>query len=164
MARQAFCRETGLPVDTSTLKTYAEALAQFHLSTEDKFENGDYADAGETRRRHMNVAAIGLTGKEANSVGPSGEVETALPAKSFLLNHFRLKTSERHGMILKFLAAKFTGQVMKSIFAVWSGDSKLLQTSMDLSVDYFQSQLNGYMEARQAQRLFSEIELSFFRT
>ena len=67
-------------------------------------------------------------------------------------------------MILKFLAAKFTGQVMKSIFAVWSGDSKLLQTSMDLSVDYFQSQLNGYMEARQAQRLFSEIELSFFRT
>ncbi|MDQ7076830.1 MAG: hypothetical protein Q9M45_03160 [Robiginitomaculum sp.] len=71
----AFDRITGEPVDQSMLKTYAEALANYHLHPEDKFEGGDYYDSGETRRRHVKAETVGLIGKEANHVGEGGEVD-----------------------------------------------------------------------------------------
>jgi hypothetical protein len=37
---------------------YREALAQFHLHPEDKFENGDYLDRGRTERRHVIATSI----------------------------------------------------------------------------------------------------------
>ncbi len=77
----AFDRETGHNVDVTELKTYAEALAQFHLSTEDKFENGDFFDIGETRRRHVVAKSVGLIGKEANKVGPTGEPDPVASAE-----------------------------------------------------------------------------------
>ncbi len=72
-AHQAFDRTNGDSIDPKLLKTYAEALAQFHLSAEDKFENGDFFDTGQTKRRHVTATSIGLIGKEANKVGASGE-------------------------------------------------------------------------------------------
>jgi plasmid maintenance system antidote protein VapI len=48
------------------LKTYAQALAQYHLRPEAKFENGDYLDSGPTRRRHVQATQINYIGKEAN--------------------------------------------------------------------------------------------------
>ncbi|MGR3290395.1 MAG: hypothetical protein ACU0C9_04275 [Paracoccaceae bacterium] len=80
--RLAFDRITGKPVQTSRLKTYAEALAQFHLSTEDKFENGDFWDVGETQRRHIHVDSVGLIGKEANKVGDSGQADPCVSAQA----------------------------------------------------------------------------------
>lgn len=73
-AQQAFDRVSGEPVDRRALKTYAEALAQFHLSAEDKFENGDFYDIGTTKRRHISTADVKLIGKEANNVGNGGSV------------------------------------------------------------------------------------------
>ena len=64
--RQAFDRETGVSVEGSQLRTYADALAQYHLSPESKFLNGDYLDRGITRRRHIQVAAVRYIGKESN--------------------------------------------------------------------------------------------------
>ena len=52
-AQHAFDRVSGDSIDPKLLKTYAEALAQFHLSPEDKFENGDYYNTGKTTRRHV---------------------------------------------------------------------------------------------------------------
>lgn len=72
-AEQAFDRETGESVPTECLKTYAEALALFHLSPEDKFKNGAPWDHGLTRRRHVNAKDVVLIGKEANKVGEFGE-------------------------------------------------------------------------------------------
>ncbi|WBQ14213.1 hypothetical protein L2D00_05895 [Hyphomonadaceae bacterium BL14] len=72
-ARQAFDRETGEPVSVEALKTYADALATYHLSPESKFENGDRWDAGETVRRHVQADHVILIGKEANGVGEFGE-------------------------------------------------------------------------------------------
>ncbi|MEQ9507036.1 MAG: hypothetical protein RLO80_12295 [Hyphomonas sp.] len=72
-AQQAFDRETGEPVPIDALKTYAEALVTFHLSAEDKFENGAPWDRGLTRRRHMVATGVELIGKEANKVGEFGE-------------------------------------------------------------------------------------------
>ena len=41
-AKGAFDRETGKPIPATELKTYAEALAQYHLRPEAKFLNGEY--------------------------------------------------------------------------------------------------------------------------
>jgi len=70
---KAFDRETGRAVDPSELRTYAEALALYHASAEEKFKNGGPADTGTTIRRHLQITQIGLIGKEANQVGEAGE-------------------------------------------------------------------------------------------
>jgi hypothetical protein len=66
---------TGQPVHAENLKTYAEVLAQYHLSSEDKFENGQFLDRGRTERRHVVATEFVLIGKEANRVGESGEAD-----------------------------------------------------------------------------------------
>jgi len=38
----------------------------YHLHPESKFENGESFDTGPTRRRHVEVTAVGHIGKEAN--------------------------------------------------------------------------------------------------
>jgi hypothetical protein len=64
--RQCFDRETGEPVPPESLKSYRQALAQYHLHPEAKFEGGDYTDAGVLRRRHIHVSYVEHIGKEAN--------------------------------------------------------------------------------------------------
>ena len=48
------------------MKTYAEALEQYHLHCESKFRHGEYLDCGPTTRRHVLVAGVRFIGKEAN--------------------------------------------------------------------------------------------------
>ena len=69
----AFDRVSGERVAADALKTYAEALAFFHLSPEEKFENGGPWDQGATRRRHVLATGVVWIGKEANKVGAYGE-------------------------------------------------------------------------------------------
>jgi hypothetical protein len=70
-----FDRETGEPVPLELLKTYAEVLRLYHLSSEDKFENGKPLDDGKTKRRHVLATEVILIGKEANKVGDFGECD-----------------------------------------------------------------------------------------
>lgn len=63
---QAFDRETGTPVPASSLRTYADALAQYHISPESKFLNADFLDRGTTQRRHVRLATVMHIGKEAH--------------------------------------------------------------------------------------------------
>lgn len=72
-AASAFDRETGEPVPLNTLKSYADVLRFYHLSPEEKFENGGPRDQGLTRRRHVVATDVVLIGKEANKVGEFGE-------------------------------------------------------------------------------------------
>jgi transcriptional regulator with XRE-family HTH domain len=65
-AARCFDRMTGAPVPPEHLKTYRQALAQYHLHPETKFANGDYLDVGSTARRHIQVVSIERIGKEAN--------------------------------------------------------------------------------------------------
>lgn len=65
-AERCFDRMTGEPVSHETLKSYRQALNQYHLHPETKFAHGDYLDAGPTERRHIHVVAIEHIGKEAN--------------------------------------------------------------------------------------------------
>lgn len=52
----------------SGIKTYVAALAQYHLSPEDKFENGRFLDKGITSRRHIVAKGVTLIRKEANQL------------------------------------------------------------------------------------------------
>ena len=70
-----FDRVTGKPIRPEQLKTYSEVLAQYHLSCEDKFENGQFLDRGRTERRHVVATGFTWIGKEANQVGESGEAD-----------------------------------------------------------------------------------------
>ena len=79
----AFDRVTGEPVRADQLKTYAEVLCQYHLSSEAKFENGQFLDGGRTERRHVVAAGFSLIGKEANQVGQSGEADPISEVKEF---------------------------------------------------------------------------------
>jgi hypothetical protein len=65
-ALNCFDRETGKLIPIEMLKTYREAVTQYHLRSEAKFLNGDYLDRGETKRRHAEVIAIRHIGKESN--------------------------------------------------------------------------------------------------
>lgn len=76
----AFDRATGEPLNPEQLKTYAEMLAQYHISPESKFENGQFLDRGHTERRHVVATSLVLIGKEANRVGESGETDLIVSA------------------------------------------------------------------------------------
>jgi hypothetical protein len=65
-ADHAFCRDSGKRVSRGILKSYADALASYHLHPEDKILNADYCDKGTTRRRHIKASAIRHIGKETN--------------------------------------------------------------------------------------------------
>lgn len=65
-ADNAIDREKGKSVPREALQTYAQALAQYHLHSEAKFENGEYLDRGLTRRRHVLVEDVDYIGKEAH--------------------------------------------------------------------------------------------------
>jgi hypothetical protein len=65
-AENAFDRITRKPIAIAHLKTYRQALAQYHLHPEDKFLNGDYLDKGTTISRHVRVTEIEYIGKESN--------------------------------------------------------------------------------------------------
>ena len=91
-----FDRETGEPVIADQLKTYAEALAQYHLSPESKFENGRHWDRGRTERRHVVATGFVLIGKEANRVGESGEED---PVGCAVREHWVWRKSEETARI-----------------------------------------------------------------
>ncbi len=65
-AERCFDRVTGARVPRQNLKTYRQALAQYHLHPEAKFADADFTDAGPTTRRHVRAVAVEHIGKEAN--------------------------------------------------------------------------------------------------
>lgn len=62
----AFDRERGTHIDPALLLTYEEALADYHLNTESKFQNGGRFDHGRTERRFIDVLSVVYIGKEAD--------------------------------------------------------------------------------------------------
>jgi hypothetical protein len=77
---KAFDRVTGKPIQGEELKTYAEVLAQYHLSCEGKVLNGDFLDAGRTERRLIQASRFDWIGKEANRIGDSGNSDPIVTA------------------------------------------------------------------------------------
>jgi len=93
---KVFDRITGRPVHPEQLKTYTEVLAQYHLSSEDKFLNGQFRDRGRTERRHVVATGQVWIGKEANQVGESGEADPIWSAvEKFATDFAPAKTADR---------------------------------------------------------------------
>lgn len=67
-AQTAIDRESGKAIAPDMLKSFEQALAQYHLQPESKFPNGNYLDRGVTGRRHVQVTSIQHIGKEANKL------------------------------------------------------------------------------------------------
>lgn len=65
-ANNAHDRETWDPVPISWLRTYAEALRQYHIHPETKFLGGSHTQTGQLRRRHVFASAVEYIGKEAD--------------------------------------------------------------------------------------------------
>jgi DNA-binding transcriptional regulator YiaG len=65
-ALKCFDRETHKPIPIELLKTYREAISQYHLRSETKLLNDNYLDCGATIRQHVEVVAIRHIGKESN--------------------------------------------------------------------------------------------------
>ena len=65
-AKKAFDRDTGEAVSPNHLKTYVQSLRTYYNHPEAKFLNGERADRGPTRRRHIIARSIVHIGKEAN--------------------------------------------------------------------------------------------------
>jgi hypothetical protein len=61
----AFDRDTGEPIASDQLRSYASALVQYHIHPENKFQNGDYIDHGPTERRHVRAIGVQNIGKES---------------------------------------------------------------------------------------------------
>lgn len=62
----AFDRDTGEAIPVLALKSYAEALAHYHLQPESKFLNADYFHRSTTLRRHVEMTATHHIGKESH--------------------------------------------------------------------------------------------------
>jgi hypothetical protein len=89
-----FNRITAEPIPADRLKTYAEALCQYHLSPESKFANADFFERGQTKRRHVVATGIVLIGKEANRVEQSGQSSPLASATTRLWKRHAVVTPE----------------------------------------------------------------------
>jgi hypothetical protein len=66
-ANDAFDREPPWdPVPLAWLRTYAEALRQYHIHPETKFRGGGHMQTGPLSRRHVFASAVEYIGKEAD--------------------------------------------------------------------------------------------------
>jgi transcriptional regulator with XRE-family HTH domain len=125
-----FDRNTGCPVPADRLKTYREALAQYHLHPESKFNNGDYLEVGPTQRRHIQTTVIHNIGKEADrweeqaylGIEPEAQIEYGIDPGSRVdaLDEVR-KAVDRHGPTE---IARISGVSRQQVSAIARGKSQ----------------------------------------
>jgi hypothetical protein len=91
-AKQAFDRETGLPVPVGDLLTYADVFKDYPQHAENKFLNGGAMDSGRTERRcvFIRTADILHIGKESNEY----EEEVHSPAMAEMIANYGTLPSE----------------------------------------------------------------------
>jgi hypothetical protein len=110
-----FDRDTRKSIAPESLKTYRQALAQYHLSPESKFLNGEYLDAGETRRRHVEATEIHHIGKEADrleeqyflGINESAEIQYGANPNASIVNGGEFKS--RVGQFVESAVAQRMG-------------------------------------------------------
>lgn len=134
---QCFDRETGKLIDISILKTYRETLAQYHLSPEPKFANGDFSDRGKMLRRYVQPSVIRHIGKEANrweeqmilGHDPNEQIEYGLQPddEEEFLRQLR-SAKDEHGATK---IARAAGISRRHIYKLLNGESKASKETMD---------------------------------
>ena len=146
-ATQCFDRSTGQSVLRAQLKTYGQALAQYHLHPEAKVLQGGYTDRGRTRRRHVYVTVVSLIGKEANRweeqfyLGTEAEAQVEYGiedhSREFMRTHIR-KVADRIGQ--RALAAQL-GISPRHIGSILTG---IVPSSRNIQNRFFSLDRIGY--------------------
>lgn len=127
IAASAFDRESGQPVPTSALQTLREAVAQYHLHPEAKFQGGDYCDKGMTQRRHIRTSGIRHIGKEANEIdrqrmlGANSDLDPDYGLGGETLDQLRKDIAHLISKSGKRAAAKALGISTRHLTAILSG-------------------------------------------
>jgi hypothetical protein len=126
-AKNCFDRHTGEPVSPDRLKTYAEALSDYHLHPEAKFLNGDYLDRGPTVRRHVHVAGVRYIGKEANRweeqfyLGLDPEAQIEYDGGPEAIEQIRARICDAAALFGRRLLARTSGVSREQLRAIISG-------------------------------------------
>ncbi|MCE5322818.1 hypothetical protein LLG46_05810 [bacterium] len=106
-AQNCFDCITGNHIAIEQLQTYREAIAQYHLHCEAKFDNGDYTNSGMTYRKHVIVSGTECIGKEANrweeqaylGVDPEEQIIYGISAQEFTAQYLPvLDECRKHGV------------------------------------------------------------------
>ena len=129
-AKACFDRETSQPILADRLKTYAQALSSYHLRPESKFENGDFYDRGQTRRRHVRVARVDYIGKESNRweeqyyLGPDEGADIAYGANPTARNEHLDELKLLVGEFGERTAARQVGVSRNTLRRILSGENR----------------------------------------
>jgi hypothetical protein len=129
-AENCFDRLTGEPVPADRLKTYAEALADYHIHQETKFLNGEYIDRGPTVRRRVRVAGVRYIGKEANrweeqfylGRDPEAQIEYGMDEES--RDEFLARLSEAEKMYGQRNLSKTAGVAREQLRVIQKGGAQ----------------------------------------
>ena len=149
IAATAFDRITGKLVPASDLKTYRDAIAQYHLHPESKFLNGDYVDRGTTLRRHICASAVRYIGKEANEI----DRQQMLGAESDLNPEYGVSA---------YSVAQFMGALAELVQLVGkAGAAKALRISPGRLVSILSDRVG--LEVAQAGGLFTRLPIELVR-
>jgi hypothetical protein len=136
-AAAAFDRETGAPVSPAALKSYRQALAQYHLRPESKFLNADFAARGTTLRRHVLAIGIRHIGKEANRweeqfyVGLDGDAVPQYGCSASDLSGLASELLKIGHAIGRKLIVERTGLSAAKVRKALTGDSSALSTLLN---------------------------------
>ncbi len=129
-AQGCFDRLSGESIPSEQLKTYRQALAQYHLHPEAKFAHADYADRGPTERRHIVATCVTHIGKEANrweeqlylGMTPEAQIDYgATPDGRQRMVGSILRAGQRFG---QRALAEAAGMSSRAVGAVLRGDRK----------------------------------------
>jgi hypothetical protein len=151
-----FDRITGEKVAKSKLKTYLDALPQYHIHSESKFLNADFLDKGYTERRHVFAKAICYIGKEANKweeqfftgYNPDSQIEYGICKNQkkemleFIINSIKTygikamadnsKLSERHISKINNKKANLSEKAIHKLYSAGKKLEKLNQNNQEL--------------------------------
>ena len=140
---RCFDRASGERVRKSQLKTYLDALAQYHLHPEAKFLNANYLDKGITQRRHIIVKAIHHIGKEVNKweeqfftgFNPDAQIEYGIsPEQRNKILKSVLQAIETYGANSVASAANLSERHVLKIYKEQTTPSELALAKLDAAV------------------------------
>lgn len=148
---QCFDRATGEKISKRQLKTYEEALAQYHLHPESKFLNGDFLDKGHTERRHIVVKTIRYIGKEANKLeeqfylgaDPEAQIEYGIsPEDKHHMLQVVLQAVATHGASALAEISQLTAKHVQKISAGKSKPSDKTLAKLHVAAQYLETENN----------------------
>jgi hypothetical protein len=126
-------RYTWEPVPREWLRTYAEALRQYHIHPETKFLGGRHMQTGPLTRRHVFASAVEYIGKEADNWEEDShfgaDEDSAIPYGPAPEDRIRMIEAIRHAVRVEKVGvkrlSKLAGLADRAVTRVVNGDPEI---------------------------------------